>query len=74
MSFLLATLKGLAGGLVDLVLLPWHVWQWWQLGTLKARMSALTLAGQSVEFLYMMLSLVILLIVVGQLQTERRKK
>ena len=65
MSFLLAALKGLAGGLVDLVLLPWHVWQWWELGTLKARMSALTLAGQSVEFLYMMLSLVILLVILG---------
>ena len=68
LSFLLATLKGLAGGLVDLVLLPWHVWQWWELGSLKARMSALTLAGQSVEFLYMMLSLVILLVVLGSVQ------
>jgi len=65
LSFIFAVLKGLVGGLVDVLLLPWHVWQWWQLETLKERMSALMLAGQSVEFLYMMLSIVSLLVIVG---------
>lgn len=62
---ILGILTTLALGLLNLVLLPWHVWQWWQLGETKARMSALTLAGQSLEFLGMMLALVLVLIVAG---------
>lgn len=67
MSLLTSILTQLLGGFVDLALFPWRVWQWWQLETLKERMSALTLAGQSVEFLYMMLALLLLLIVLGLL-------
>ena len=52
-------LTGLALGLVNVVLLPWHVWQWLQLETVKERMNAFVLAGQSLELLYMVLALLI---------------
>ena len=65
MSLLLAILTDLASGLLDLALLPWHIWQWFGMDSFKERMSALTLAGQSAEFLYMMLGLVLLLVVVS---------
>lgn len=65
MSVLLEGLKGIAHGFIDFVTLPYTIYQWWQLETLKEKMSALTLAGQSVEFLYMMLSLVIALVLLG---------
>ncbi len=65
MASFLAVLKGLGNGLLDLILLPWTIWQWFGMDVLKERMVALTMAGKSVEFLYMMLSLVLLLVVVG---------
>lgn len=65
MSLVLDSLKGLANGAIDLVTLPYTVYQWWQLETLKDKMTALTLAGQSLEFLYLVLALVILVTVAG---------
>lgn len=65
MSFVITSLKGLANGAVDLVTLPLTVYNWWQLETLKEKMSALTLAGQSVEFLNMMLALVLIVFVIS---------
>ncbi|MEE9322401.1 MAG: TRAP transporter small permease subunit [Granulosicoccus sp.] len=65
MSLAIAVLSGLFHGFIDLLLLPWHIWQWLQLETLKERMSALTLAGQSLEFLYLILAAVLLLVIVG---------
>jgi len=59
---LTAVVYGLFSGFINLFLLPWHIWQWFQLETLKARMSSLTLAGQSLEFLYMVIALVMLII------------
>lgn len=67
MSAFLTVLTGLGNGLVDLLMLPWTIWQWFNIEVLKERMVALTLAGKSVEFLYMMLSLVLLLLVLGVL-------
>lgn len=57
--------QGIVAGFVDLALLPWHIWQWLQLETLKERMNTLTLAGQSLEFLYMVIALVSLIIVLS---------
>lgn len=65
LSVLLEGLKGIANGFIDLVMLPYTIYQWWQLETLKEKMSSLTLAGQSAEFLYMMLALVFLLVLLG---------
>jgi len=65
LSILLAGLKGLANGVVDLATLPFTVYQWWQLETLKEKMTAVTLAGQSSEFLYMILALVAILVIAG---------
>ncbi len=61
----LVVLTGLGNGFVDLVMLPWTLWQWFEMDVLKERMVALALAGKSVEFLYMMLSLVLLLVVLS---------
>ncbi|MEM7193753.1 MAG: hypothetical protein AAF402_02300 [Pseudomonadota bacterium] len=57
--------KSLLMGFVDLVLLPYHIYQWLQLETLKERMSALTLAGYSSEFLCMVIALMIIVTAVG---------
>ena len=65
MSLLIEILKGLAQGAVNLATLPYTIYQWWQLETLKEKMTALSLAGQSIEFLYMMLALVLILLVLG---------
>ncbi len=65
MATFLSILKGLGNGLLDLVMLPWTIWQWAGIEVVKERMVALTLAGKSVEFLYMMLSVVLLLILFG---------
>jgi len=65
LSVLFEGLKGIANGFIDLVTLPFTIYQWWQLETLKEKMSAVTLAGQSPEFLYMMIAVVILLVALG---------
>jgi len=65
LSLLLTIVQGLAKGTLDLVLLPYSIYQWWQLGSLKERMASLTLAGQSIEFMFMVLSAVIILIVIS---------
>lgn len=65
MSLVLDSLKGLAQGAVDLVTLPYTIYQWWQLETLKEKMTALSLAGQSLEFLFMMLALVLIIFVIS---------
>ncbi|NND92515.1 MAG: TRAP transporter small permease subunit [Granulosicoccus sp.] len=67
MATLLSILTGLVNGFVDLAMLPWTIWQWFHMDVLKERMVALTLAGKSPEFLYMMLSLVLLLVLLGLL-------
>jgi len=58
-------LLGLKDGAINLVTLPNTINQWWQLETLKEKMTSLTLAGQSLEFLYMMMSLIIIIFVLG---------
>lgn len=65
MAALLSILAGLGQGFIDLVMLPWTVWQWFHMEVLKERMVALTLAGKSPEFLYMVLSAVLLLFVLS---------
>lgn len=63
-------LTGLALGLANAALLPWRVWQWTQLGTAKERMNAFVLAGQSLELLYTVLA--VLLVVFGAALLSRR--
>lgn len=65
MSLVLDSLKGLAQGAVNLVTLPHTIYQWWQLDTLKEKMTTLSLAGQSLDFLFMMMALVVILLVLG---------
>lgn len=65
MSLATDILLGLKDGAINLVTLPNTINQWWQLETLKEKMTTLTLAGQSLEFLYMMMSLVLIIFVLG---------
>ncbi len=65
MAALLSILAGLGQGFIDLVMLPWTVWQWFHMEVLKERMVAMTLAGKSPEFLYMVLSAVLLLLLLS---------
>ena len=55
-------------GFVDLVKFPYTVYQWLQLETFKLKMNAILLAGQSSEFLSMVLALFTILLVVGLLR------
>ena len=68
MSVLGDILKSCLMGFVDLALLPWQIYQWLQLETLKERMNALMLAGNSSEFLCMVLALMTIVLVVGLLK------
>ncbi|MGQ7846690.1 TRAP transporter small permease subunit [Granulosicoccus sp. 3-233] len=65
MAALLSILAGLGQGFIDLVMLPWTLWQWFHMDVLKERMVAMTLAGMSVQFLYMVLSTVLLLLLLS---------
>lgn len=65
MSLVMDILRGLLGGAINLATLPSTINEWWQLETLKEKMTTLTLAGQSLEFLYMMMALVLILFVLS---------
>lgn len=52
-------------GFVNLLILPWHIYNWLTLDTLKLKMNALTLAGMSHEFFFTVLALVLILIGAG---------
>ena len=49
-------------GFVNLVLLPWHIYQWLTLETLKLKMNALLLAGASVELFFMLIAVICILV------------
>ena len=61
-------LTSLVMGFVDLLLLPWRVYQWFQLETLKERMNAIMVIGNSSEFLCVVLALMLVLISIGLLK------
>lgn len=52
-------------GFVNLLILPWHIYQWFALDTLKKKMNALTYIGISQEFLFVVVALILALIVLG---------
>ena len=70
MSLITAVLIGMGKGLVNLALLPFHIWQWLQIETLKERMSVLVSAGQSIDFLFVALAAVLLLVIVGIIKRQ----
>ncbi len=55
-------------GFVNLLILPWHIYNWATLGTLKEKMNQLTYIGMSHEFFFVVVALIIVLIVVGLLK------
>ena len=65
MSMLVDVLKSFLMGFFDLVLLPWHIYQWWQLETVKEKMNVLMLAGNSSEFLCVVLAIMSIILVIG---------
>ncbi len=65
MSLITTILAGLGKGFVNLLLTPYHIWQWLQLETLKERMSVIVQTGQSIELLYVVLAAVLSLVVLG---------
>jgi len=52
-------------GFVNLLILPWHIYQWHNLDTFKLKMNAITLMGMSHQFFYVVLAFVCLLIFLG---------
>ncbi|VAV95159.1 hypothetical protein MNBD_ALPHA08-532 [hydrothermal vent metagenome] len=52
-------------GFVNLLILPWHIFKWLSLETLKAKMNVILLVGMSREFFFVLLAAVLLLIVAG---------
>jgi TRAP-type mannitol/chloroaromatic compound transport system permease small subunit len=61
-------IKAVLTGFVDLLLLPHHIFQWFQLETLKEKMSVLTLAGSSSEFLCIIIALMLIVVAIGILR------
>ncbi len=52
-------------GFVNLFILPWHIYQWLTLDTLKLQMNQLTMVGMSPQFFFVVLALIIIIIAVG---------
>lgn len=52
-------------GFWNLLILPWHIYEWFMLDTLKKKMNALTMTGMSHEFFFVVLALVLVLIGLG---------
>ncbi len=54
-----------AMGFVNLLILPWHIYRWLSLETIKLKMNVLLLAGMSREFFFLIVALVLILIAAG---------
>ncbi len=65
MEMLIGLVQGFFMGFVNLIILPWHVFKWLSLETLKEKMNVLTLVGQSQSFFFLIMALVITLIAIG---------
>ncbi len=52
-------------GFVNLLIMPWHIYKWLSLATLKAKMNVIILVGMSREFFFVVVALVIVLVAVG---------
>jgi len=58
-------IKSLFMGYVDLLRLPYFIYQWFQLNTLKEKFNIILLAGNSSEFLCILIALMSLIVVAG---------
>lgn len=63
-----ALLLNIVMGFVNLLIMPWHIFNWLTLETFKLKMNTLTLMGMSHEFFFVVLALVLTLIILGFLQ------
>jgi len=58
-------LLNIANGFLNLVILPWHIFNWASLPTLKAKMNVILLGGMAKEFFFVIFAFVVVLIVAG---------
>ena len=58
-------LLNIANGFLNLVILPWHIFKWASLPTLKEKMNVILLGGMAKEFFFIVFAFVVVLIVVG---------
>lgn len=65
MEALGSLLLNFAMGFVNLLILPWHIYNWLNLETVKLKMNALTQMGMSQQFFFMVLALILVLIGAG---------
>jgi TRAP-type mannitol/chloroaromatic compound transport system permease small subunit len=65
MEVLGSVLTSFLMGFVNLALLPWHIFSWVRLETLKEKMNVLTLIGMSHEFFFVVMAFVLVLIGAG---------
>ena len=52
-------------GFVNLFMLPWHIYEWLTLETLKLQMNQLTLMGMSPQLFFVVLALILIIIAIG---------
>ena len=52
-------------GFVNLLIMPWHIYQWLNLDTIKLKMNAVTLMGMSHQFFFVVFAFVLILVLFG---------
>ncbi len=57
-------------GFLNLALLPWRLFQWLQLETLKEKMNVVILMGNSSQFLCMVIALMTIIIIIGLIRHD----
>ena len=65
MAFVGQAIQGFLMGFLNLLLLPWHIYEWLRLPTLKEQMNAFVLAGMSKEFFFVVVAVVVLILAAG---------
>lgn len=65
MELLSHIILSLLMGFVNIILLPWHIYNWLKLPTLKEQLNTFVLAGMSQEFFYMMTAFILILLAAG---------
>jgi len=65
MEIIASLLFNILMGFVNLVIMPWHIYQWLNLDTLKLKMNAITLMGMSHQFFFVVFALVCSLVLLG---------
>lgn len=65
MSNILQILVDFVSGFLDLIILPYHLYQWFTLPTLKEQLNVFIITGMSSEFFFVVLALITILVGLG---------